>query len=153
MLYSSTNASAVKEQLNQLDDLLQITESIQKEMITWDPNYNDDGWFDQLDEKVFSIKYKIHGWLKDVEKESEAITTAWKRRAASGSSRSTPSKGSSGKSNKSLRSRGNSGRCNTSFKDQAIIIEKMKVAELLAEQKHIERRKAAEFEAESLKIQ
>ena len=29
----------------------------------------------------------------------------------------------------------------------------MKVAELLAEQKHIERRKAAEFEAESLKIQ
>ena len=30
-------------------------------MITLDPNYNDGDWFDQLDEKVFSIKYKIHG--------------------------------------------------------------------------------------------
>ena len=59
ILYSSTNASA--EQLNQLDDLFQKIESIQKEMITLDTNYNDDGWFDQLNEKVFSIKYKIHG--------------------------------------------------------------------------------------------
>ena len=50
------------------------------------------------------------------------------------------------------RSRSSSDRCNISIKDQAII-EKMKVAELLAEQKYIERRKAAEFEAESLKIQ
>ena len=69
ILFSSINASAVEEQLNQLDDLFQIIESIQKEMVTLDPNYNDDDWFDQLDEKVFSIKYKIHGWLKDVENE------------------------------------------------------------------------------------
>ena len=61
ILFSSINASAVEEQLNQLDDLFQIIESIQKEMVTLDPNYNDDDWFDQLDEKVFSIKYKIHG--------------------------------------------------------------------------------------------
>ena len=90
--------------------------------------------------------------MKDVEKESVEIATAPKRRAASRSSRSTSSKGSSGKSTKSSRSRSSSGRCNTSTKDQAII-EKMKVAELLAEQKYIERRKAAEFEAESLRIQ
>ena len=76
VLYSSTNASAVQEQLNQLDDLFQIIESIQKEMITLDPSYNDDDWVDQLDGKLFSIKYKIHGWLKDVEKESETVTTA-----------------------------------------------------------------------------
>ena len=148
ILYSSTNASA--EQLNQLDDLFQKIESIQKEMITLDTNYNDDGWFDQLDEKVFSIKYKIHGWLKDVEKESEAITTASKRRATSRCSRGTSSKRSSGKTAKSSRS--SSGRCNTSIKDQAII-KKMKVAELLAEQKYIERRKAAEYGGESLRIQ
>ena len=76
VLYSSTNASAVQEQLNQLDDLFQIIESIQEEMITLDPSYNDDDWVDQLDGKLFSIKYKIHGWLKDVEKESETVTTA-----------------------------------------------------------------------------
>ena len=148
MLYSSTNASAVKEQLNQLDDLFQIIESIQKEMITLEPNYNDDDWFDRLDEKVFSIKHKIHGWLKDVEKESEAITTASRRRAVS--SRSISSRGSSGESTKS--SRTSVGRSNTSIKDQSII-EKKKVAELLAEQKYIERRKAAELEAESLRFQ
>ena len=61
ILFCSIYASAVEEQLNQLDDLFQIIESIQKEMVTLDPNYNDDDWFDQLDEKVFSIKYKIHG--------------------------------------------------------------------------------------------
>ena len=48
-LYYRTNASAVKEQLNQLDDLSRIIESIQKEMITLEPNYNDDDWFDKLD--------------------------------------------------------------------------------------------------------
>ena len=45
-------------------------------MITLDPSYNDDDWVDQLDGKLFSIKYKIHGSLKDVEKESETVTTA-----------------------------------------------------------------------------
>ena len=64
MLYFSTDVSAVKEQLNQIDDLLQIIESIQKHIITLDPNYNDGGWFDKLDKKVFSIKLKIYGWLK-----------------------------------------------------------------------------------------
>ena len=150
MLYPSINASAVKEQLNQVDDLFQIIESIQKKMITLEPNYNDDDWFDKLDEKVFSIKHKIHGWLKDVEKESEAITAVSRRRAASRTSRSISSRSSSGKSTKSSRS--SAGRSNTSIKDQAII-EKMKVAELLAEQKYIKRRKAAELEAESLRIQ
>ena len=77
MLYSSTNTSAFKEQLNQLDDLFQIIESIQKEMITLDPSYNDDDWFEQLDEKVFSVKHNIRGWLKDIEKESEATANSF----------------------------------------------------------------------------
>ena len=61
VLYSSTNASAVQEQLNQLDDLFQIIESIQKEMITLDPSYNDDDWVDQLDGNYFlsNIKYMV----------------------------------------------------------------------------------------------
>ena len=80
--------------------------------------------------------------MKDVEKESEAITSA-SRRIASKSSRSASSRGSFYKSTKSSRS--SSGRSNTSIKDQGTI-EKMKVAELLAEQKYIKRRKAAEFE-------
>ena len=60
MLYFSTDVSAVKEQLNQVDDLLQIIESIYKHIITLDPNYNDGDWFDKLDKKVFSIKLKIY---------------------------------------------------------------------------------------------
>ena len=58
-------------------------------------------------------------------------------------SRSASSRGSFYKNTKSSRS--SSGRSNTSIKDQGTI-EKMKVAELLAEQKYIKRRKAAEFE-------
>ena len=88
--------------------------------------------------------------MKDVERESEAITTASRRRVASRSSGSISSRDSSGKSTKS--SRTTFGRNSTSIKDQAIV-EKMKVAELLAEQKYIERRKVSEFEAESLRIQ
>ena len=99
---------------------------------------------------MFSIKHKIHGWLKDVERESEAITTAARRRDTSRSSRIISSRNSSGKSTKSSRS--TFGRSSTSIKDQAIV-EKMKVAELLAEQKYIERRNVSEFEAESLRIQ
>ena len=98
---------------------------------------------------MFSFKHKIRGWLKDVERESEAITTASRRRDASRSSRIISSRNSSGKSTKSSRS--TFGRSSTSIKDQAIV-EKMKVAELLAEQKYIERRNVSEFEAESLRI-
>ena len=99
---------------------------------------------------MFSIKHKVRGWLKNVEKESEAIKALSRRRAASRSSRSTLSRGSSGKSTKSSRS--SSGRSNTSIKDQAII-EKMNFAGLLAKEKYMERTKTAEFEAESLRIQ
>ena len=84
-------------------------------MITLESNYNDDDQFDKLDENVFSIKHKIPGWLKYVKKESETITTALRRRAASRSSRSISSRDSSGKSTKSSKS--SSGRSNTSIKD------------------------------------
>ena len=88
--------------------------------------------------------------MKDVDKESQTVTTASNRGIESRFSRGTSLKGSSGKSTESPRS--SFGRSNTSIKDQAII-EKMNVAELFAEQKYIERIKAAEFEAESLRIQ
>ena len=85
--------------------------------------------------------------MKDVDKESQTVTTASNRGIESRFSRGTSLKG---KSTESPRS--SFGRSNTSIKDQAII-EKMNVAELFAEQKYIERIKAAEFEAESLRIQ
>lgn len=71
VIYTSTKAPAVKEQLNQLDVLFQIIESIRKKMIILDPNYSDDDWFDQLDEKVFSVK--LFYILQLVERSREGI--------------------------------------------------------------------------------
>ena len=31
--------------------------------------YNNDEWFKEVNERMFTFKYKVHNWLKDVEAE------------------------------------------------------------------------------------
>ena len=37
-------------------------------------DYADDIWFDDIDQKVFSFKYKGHNWMKEEEKVHSEIT-------------------------------------------------------------------------------
>ena len=70
MLICKGNKVAVREVLSQLDDLFKIIEDTQKEMIALDEAiYSDDQWFDELNEKTFTIKHKVYSWLKEAERE------------------------------------------------------------------------------------
>ena len=70
MLICKGNIVAVREVLSQLDDLFKIIEDTQKEMIALDEAiYSDNQWFDELNEKTFTIKHKVYNWLKEAERE------------------------------------------------------------------------------------
>ena len=146
LLYSPSNIQAVKEQLNQMDDIFKLIEETQHELISLDVQFSDDDWFDHIDEQVFSVKYKAHAWLRETEeadKKSVKSDGSSKRSSKSGSS-----KGSKSSSNSSSRRK----HCSYNIKDQ-VIKEKMKVAELIAEQTYMEKKKAAEYESKYLEIQ
>ena len=89
-----------------------------------DKEYTDDIWFDDIDEKVFSFKHKMHNWLKEEEKEH-------KRDHSSRSS----TRSSSSKSKSSTR--------------EKAVEEKLRVAELIAEASFMKKRKDAEYQAEA----
>ena len=67
ILYSVRNSATVQE-LNQVDDLFKLDEGINERMKAVNDEVNeDDKWFEQLDDEVFSFKHTIHSWLKDFE--------------------------------------------------------------------------------------
>ena len=62
MLYSFTNASAVAEEMEQLNDMLKLLKAVNDEyqhLLTEDKLLADNQWFEEQDERVFSFKYKI----------------------------------------------------------------------------------------------
>ena len=68
MFYLVRNSTAVQVELNQADDSFKLVEGINERMKAVDDEVSeDDKWFEQLDEKVFSFKHTIHSWLIDVE--------------------------------------------------------------------------------------
>ena len=106
---------------------------------------NDDKGFEQLDEKMFSFKHTLYSWLKDVELEKMVNCVS----SREGSKKD--SKASSSSSSRSLKTRSSSsGR--SSIKGKAIK-ERMKISELKAEHVFIEKKRAAEYEIELIRIQ
>ena len=65
LMYSYENATTVKEELAQLDDIYKLIVKINDEMTEIDVNYSEELWFAKIDEKVFSFKHKIHNWLRE----------------------------------------------------------------------------------------
>ena len=65
LMYSYENATTVKEELAQLDDIYKLIVEINDEMTEIDVNYSEELWFAKIDEKVFSFKHKIHNWLRE----------------------------------------------------------------------------------------
>ena len=68
LMYSYQNSITVKEELAQLNDVFKMLVEIHEEQEEIDEEYDDEIWFDDIDQKIFSFKNKVHNWLKKGEK-------------------------------------------------------------------------------------
>ena len=127
--YSYQNSITVKEELAQLNDMVMMLLEIHEEQEEIDEEYDDKIWFDGMDQKIFSFKYKVCNWLKEGEK-SRKLDQVSRCRSKSSSKHSSKS---SAKSSSSSKSR-------SSTKTKAIE-EKVKVAELMMEDSFIKKRR------------
>ena len=110
-------------------------------MLEDDEKLADGEWFEEVDERVFAFKHKVHNWLKEAETERSAKKTYSKK-----GSKST----NSGTSRKTKSSNSNdSSRC---YKERAME-EKTKLAGLIAEAELMQQRQMAENRAEQLRVQ
>ena len=71
LMYSSQNGIAVKEELEQLNDMFKMLVEIHEELENIDDQYTDKLWFEDIDLKLFSFKHKVHNWLREVEKQDK----------------------------------------------------------------------------------
>ena len=73
LLYSTKNSVTVEEELAQFHDLSKQRMKVHNKYLSIEVNENEkekqNQWFDEVVERVFSLKYKVHNWLKDVELE------------------------------------------------------------------------------------
>ena len=58
-MYSHQNSITVKEELAQLNDMFRMLVDIHEEQEEIDAEYDDEIWFDGLDQKVFSFKHEV----------------------------------------------------------------------------------------------
>ena len=107
-------------------------------MIEIDVNCSEELWFSEIHEKVFSFKRKIHNWLREGENGVKG-------------ERSSKSSGSRSKLSGLITSTG-SIASRMSSKEEAIQ-EKLRVAELRTEPSFMKKKREAELQAESLKIE
>ena len=70
--YSFQNGIAVKEELQQLNDMFKMLVEIHEELENIDDQYTEELWFEDIDQKVFSFKHKVHNWLREVEKQDKS---------------------------------------------------------------------------------
>ena len=98
----------------------------------------DENWFDDIDEKIMSLKYKIHNWIRDAEHE--------RKERLSPKSRSVTSKHSSSRKSSS------SSSSSRSPKDKIALPEKLRMAEFLAEAEFLKKRQSAKCHEEKLTI-
>ena len=111
---------------------------INDKMTEIDVNCSEELWFAEIDEKVFSFKPKIHNWLMEGEngvKRERVSKSSGSRSKSPGSSRSTGSRSSRMPS-----------------KEKAIQ-EKLRGAELRTEASFLKKKREAELQAESLRLE
>ena len=58
-MYSHQNSITVKEELAQLNDMFRMLVDIHEEQEEIDAEYDDEIWFDGLDQKFFSFKHEV----------------------------------------------------------------------------------------------
>ena len=145
LLYSHQNDVTVKEELAPLNNIFKLIEDINQGMIELDDNYTKELlilmilMFTDIDEKVFSFKHKFHNWLREGD-EIQRI----EKRSRSSCSRSTSSK---------LSSRSSSSKSSKLSTKERAIEEKVRLADLQAEETFMPKKRYAELQAESLRIE
>ena len=141
LMYTYKSMVTVAEEIAQYDytfkQLLLVHEKYHS-LLDEPDKCNDDEWFEEVDERVFTFKHKVHNWLKDAEVEqghsSKRSSKIGSKSASYGSLRRT--KPSSSKSSR-----------------EKALEEKAKLAEIMTEAEFPEKRQLAENQPERLKIQ
>ena len=54
----------MKEELAQLNDMFRVLVEIHEDQEKIDEEYDDETWFDDMDQKILYFKHKVHNWLK-----------------------------------------------------------------------------------------
>ena len=110
LLYTRKNDVRVEQELQQMNDVFKLTDDINQEMIQLDENYTKDMWFNDIADRVFAFKQRIHNWLK----EGEMLLKFERKSKSSGKSwKSSLSKSSKSNSTSSSRSSGSQRESNT----------------------------------------
>ena len=66
LLCSSKSKVAVEEKLAQFSDILKLAAHEEcKQYLEEEQINNSDEWLDEVDERVFNFKKKVHSWLKE----------------------------------------------------------------------------------------
>ena len=142
-MYSPKNIEAVRDQMQQLDDIFKVMLNVQKEynsLLPAEEQERDEEWFDEVDHNICIFKQKIHRWIKVAESERKANLSSRRSHVSGGSGRSS-SKHSS-----------NSNRSSKSSREERALPEKIKMAEVMAEAKYMEERQSLVFQTERLKV-
>ena len=143
MMYSPKNIEAVRDQMQQLDDIFKVMLDVQKEyhsLLPAEEQERDEEWFDEVDHNVCIFKQTIHCWIKDTELERK-VNLSSRRSHVSGGSGISSSKHSS-----------KSSRSSKSCREERTLAERIKMAELMAETKYMEERQSLMFQTERLKV-
>ena len=131
----------------QVADLFKMVTEVHKEynaLLPVEQQDKDEEWFYEIDASMLQFKLKIHGWIRDVERERDAaMKSKPKRSSVSGSVSSKRS---------SRRSSTSSSVSRSSESDKALK-EKLRMAEMLTEVRFPEVRQTAEFKAQKLKVE
>ena len=97
-MYSFQDCIAVKEELQQLNDMFKMLVEIHEELENIDDQYTEELWLENIDQEVFSFKHKVHNWLREGEKQDKSGRSLKSRsKSSSKSSSSRSSKRSSTK--------------------------------------------------------
>ena len=147
MTYSWVNATAIREEMDQLNDTIKLFMSAHEEyqsLLTDEEQAADSEWNDQFNE-VFSFKHKMVKWLKEAELNNEDVKS--RMSSKSGSSRSCKS-GSSRSSSKSENSRGSK----VSMEERSIE-ENIRLAEVIAETNYADQKMRMEYDRKKLEME
>ena len=71
LLHSADNETKAREEVLQLNDLINLLLPIHGKMEEVDPEYNEEIWSIQFYENICTFKHKIHNWFKQLEVHDE----------------------------------------------------------------------------------
>ena len=135
--------------MQQPDDIFKMFE-VHNSMLQPDAQETDKERFDDVEHNPCAFKQKIHNWMKDANAERKAAVSSRLSDVSAGrrtSSVRSISKYSSGSSSKQ-----STNSSHKSSREDTVLEEKIKIAELIAEAEFMEKRQTLEQQAQRLKI-